>query len=153
MADPLGEGFRKDIEKYNPFHDDYRVSRELLEFIQHCNRSELDQAGFTTHFIDALKDEPYLDPSANILVKQTEKETRTIWAVLRQRSVDGTMTALTRKVGEEMDGMRLPSIHFTDEDLELAISQLDDLQQMRNLGMISIDRTLSFPEWLPMRRF
>lgn len=129
---------------------DATSSKELLELIQQCNRKELDQSGFTTHFIDALKDAPHLNPDALIVVKQdfTEKTgIRNIWAVLRQ-TVNNKPMHLVRPVGQEMHDIRIPKAPFDEEDLDLAIKQLDDLQTMKDLGMIAIDSSLSWHESL-----
>lgn len=150
MAEGAGREISKAIERYNPFLDDYNTSRELLEQVQQSNRQALDSSGFTTHFIDALHDVPYVAPNAQVLVSQKEDgEFRKIWAVLRQQSPQGNNDSHSRLVGEEFEGMQLAAKPFTSEDLELAISQLNDLCQMKALGMLSIDRSLSFPEFPP----
>lgn len=132
------------------FDGDATSSKELLDLIQQCNRQELDRPGFTTHFIDALKDVNDLKPDAKIVVKQefiAKTGVRTVLAVLRQE-VKNIERSCVRPVGQEVHGIRIPEAPFDDEDLDLAIRQLDDLQTMKNFGMIAIDSSLSWPESL-----
>jgi len=148
------------IEKYdyNPLYDDYVASRELLEAIQNQNREALDRSDLTLRFIDALKDVPYLAADAQVVMKQyynqkPEGEVRVVLAALRQTGPNGTPEQYTREVGNEYSGMCFPTPPFTYEDIELAVKQLNDLQTMKTLGMLSIDNSLSYPEWRTMNTF
>lgn len=128
-------------------YDDKQASADLLDAIRIQFRREMDRSGFTHRFIDALDGEIIGDPAAQLFVAQSYRsgaDVRVINAVLYEQRDLGFILR-TRKVGEEMHGIRMPAPHFTEQDLELAISQLDELQQLRDSGMISLDSTLSWP--------
>lgn len=135
------------LVKYDHFQDDAKYSGELLEAIRQQNRKQLDESGFTLHFLDALRNVT-IDPHADVFVAQyftDEGKTRVIQAVLRQDDETGSRNRIYRVVGYEKDGVRTPAKHFDADDLDLAIAQLDDLQLMKDMGMISLDRSLSIP--------
>lgn len=138
----------KEVELYDQHSDDKQASTDLLQALRIHFRQELDQSGFTRRFLDAFGHTQLVDSQAELYVAQTFKETtgiRTIHAVLRQQLDHGGFSLHTRAVGEEMEGMRMPAKHFTDEDLDQAINQLADLRSMHDQGIISLDQTLSWP--------
>ncbi len=138
----------KQIERYDQFRDDSQVSSDLLQAIRAFYRRDLDQSGFTRHYIDALGSTQLTDYDAQLYVAQTFRDDgniRVINAVLREDHEQGGFTLHTRIGGEEMDGMRIAARYFTDQDLDQAIDQLASLKELHDLGMISLDRTLSWP--------
>lgn len=147
MTESIGDNTGKQIEPYDRFQHDKEASGELLDAIRIYFRGELDRSDFTRHFLDALGSVYLGDSSAELYVAQTFRAgngIRTILAVLRENKDDG-FTLHTRTVGEEMDDLRMPTRFFTSEDLDLAISQLASLQELRDQKIISLDRTLSWP--------
>lgn len=147
-------GISKAVERYNPFNDDYSASRSLLNWIQSTHYDELRESGFATRFLDAIGTVPNLNPNAIIVFKQDiEGGVRHINAVLRQWKDDGTLDAYTVAVGHVKDDLRYVRKIFHDEDLEIGLKQLDGLQVMRDLGMVTIDRTLSYPDWVDANSF
>lgn len=150
------ESFSKAVEKYNPFQDNYIASRELLELIQHVNQRDLEESGFVVRFLDSLGTLSHLDPQAKILVSQTVDPDgcRKIWGVLRQQRDDGRLASHTHHIGTVDDnGERHVNAIFHAEDLDIAIKQLDGLQTMKDLGMLTIDRSLSHPDWVNPNSF
>lgn len=137
----------KQIELYDRFRDDKEASADLLREIRIYFQQELNDSGFIRHFLDAMGGVDTDDLQARIYVAQTFRagdDIRIINAVMREQK-EGSYLLHTRKVGEEMNSMRMPSRYFTDEDLELAMGQLDSLQKLKDNGMIALDRTLSWP--------
>lgn len=150
-SDQGEEANRYPLVKYDHFQDDAKYSGELLEAIREQNRKKLDESGFTLHFLDALRDVA-IDPHADVFLAQyfsDEGKTRVIQAVLRQKDQTGSYNRIYRVVGYEKDGERTPARHFDADDLDLAISQLDELQLMKDMGMISLDKSLSVPVRTP----
>lgn len=147
MAEPLGDNVGKQIELYDQFRRDREASGELLDAIRVCFRDELDRSDFTRRFLDALSSVYLGDSSAQLYVAQTFRQgngIRTILAVLKEDNGNG-FTLHTRVVGEEMNDLRMPARCFTNEDLDLAISQLASLQELHDQKIISLDQTLSWP--------
>ncbi len=147
MAEPLGDNVGKQVELYDQSRRDREASGELLDAIRVYFRDELDRSDFTRHFIDALNSVCLVDSSAQLYVAQTFREgngIRTILAVLKENKDNG-FTLHTRVVGEEMNDLRMPARCFTNDDLDLAISQLASLQELQDQKIISLDQTLSWP--------
>lgn len=136
------------LELYDKFQGDKEATAELLKVIRVYYRKELDNSGFTTRFIDAMGDMVINDPKAQLYVAQMnymDKGFRVINAVLREQTTN-SFRLHVRRVGEEMNGMIMPTRNFDDSDMELAISQLDRLEELNDNGIISLDQTLSWPE-------
>lgn len=137
-----------EIELYDRFQGDMEATAELLRVIRVYFRKELDDSGFTTHFIDAMGSAVINDAEAQLYVARMhyrDKGFRVINAVLREQTTN-SFRLHVRRVGEEMNGMIMPTRNFDDSDMELAISQLDRLEELNDNGIISLDQTLSWPE-------
>lgn len=135
------------INQYNWSDIDRKASADLLDAIRINYRDELDRSGFTKRYLDAMGSVEIYDSEAKLYVIQSYragKDLRIIMAVLRQNKDNG-FTLHTEKVGEELNDSRIPARYFTEEDLDLAIRQLNELKIMKDLGMISLDSTLSWP--------
>ena len=148
MSEFVDKSPSNNIQPYDKFQGDKEASAELLSAIRIYFRQELDQSGFTKHFIDALNDVVITDSQAQLYIAQTFRagnDIRVINAVLREQKTDDGFTLHLRKVGEEMNGMRIAARCFIDEDLDPAISQHENLQQLKDSKMISLDQTLSWP--------
>lgn len=117
-----------------------------LAEIQERNQAELAQTDFIRHFAAALIDSAPLGTEARVYVAQRLRTThdddaRTVYAVLEKPTNDG-METMRHIVGQEMGGTWLADEPFTDEDMALALKQLNELQQAVDSGALELDATL-----------
>jgi hypothetical protein len=134
------------LAQHNLFEDEYETSREFLDLIQEQNYETIKQSGFFVHFLDAVRDLDDFPPDARVVVQQTSGDIRMIWAMLRHPDPTGKQSPVVQ-VGEVFAGVRHAIPPFDAADLDLAINQLDGLQQMKILGALSIDNSLSYTDF------